>query len=92
MDKICSKTDDKQYNVPYQMFVKVLREAEPKAINEEYKTLKKGELFFTDDGKRDNALLFSFDTIEKGYIIGISPLSKIRTRISPYLYKGRFNH
>ncbi|MBQ0137935.1 MAG: hypothetical protein KBT36_01415 [Kurthia sp.] len=79
----------KQYNVPYQMFVKVIQEAKPKAINQENKTLNKGELFYIEDGKRKDALLFAYDSIEKGYIIGTSPVSITRTRINPALYVGR---
>ena len=45
------------------------------------RSLKKGEYFYINSGKRQNAELYLFECIEKNKIIGINPITKSRVRI-----------
>lgn len=78
----------KSYNVPVTMFISVVEKANNNQKQEEYKTLKSGELFFIDDNK-GNAMLFIFDSVRNNKIIGINPITKGSTRIDVKLYRGK---
>ena len=75
----------KSYDIPVNMFVKVIEVAKN---NDDYVNLKKGQYFYISDSK-SNALLFIFEEIQKGYIIGINPITKAKTRIDISLYKDK---
>ena len=81
------------YNIPVNMFVEVVEKVDFFAAEskkeEQYSTLKKGELFYITDQKKGNALLFIFEEMKNGKIIGISPINNTRTRIAPSLFAGR---
>ncbi|AEO93892.1 gp649 [Bacillus phage G] len=79
--------DDKAFNIPIEMFVEVIETVDVNAKDGEIVSLKKGEPFFIN--KNGNALLFTFEKIENGRIIGINPVSKSRTRIDKSLYAGK---
>lgn len=81
--------DNKSYNIPVEMFVKVVEKAPEQQINEGYKTLKENELFYITDQKKGHALLFKFKGIKNGKILGESPISKSLTRIDSSLYMGK---
>lgn len=76
--------DGKTFNIPIELFDKVLEVAK---LNDGYKKLKKGEAFYISNGK--DALLFIFEAMEKGKIIGINPISSSRTRIAVSMYAGK---
>jgi len=83
--------DGKPYSIPINMAVEVVEkidrvEEESKKLKEA-KTLKKDELFYIE--KNDRALLFKFETMERGRIIGINPIDNSRTRIDVSLYAGK---
>lgn len=75
--------NDKSIRVPIEMFVKVL---ELPKVNRGYENLKKGDLFYISNGK--DAILFAFECMEKGKIIGIAPITKGRTKIDSSMYVG----
>ena len=75
---------DKSYNVPIEMFKKVLQEA---TLNEGYKTLKIGEPFYISTGK--DAILFTFSGIKNGRIVGTCPITKTLTNIDASMYAGK---
>lgn len=79
--------DGQFYNIPVEMFVKVVKKAKPKAIPQDYLTLKYNELFYIKH--KDNASLYRFETIEKGRIIGINVANQRRTKIDIALYGGK---
>ncbi|MGD6876814.1 hypothetical protein [Bacillus infantis] len=79
----------KSYNIPVNMFVSLEEKGKEKAPNESYKTLKQGELFYITDQKKGHALLFKFDGLKNGKIIGISPINGGITRIDSALYAGK---
>jgi hypothetical protein len=71
------------FDIPVTMLLEIIEEAK---ANDGYKKLKKNELFYIVKGK--DTILFIFDCMEKGYIIGINPISKGKTRIDISLYGG----
>lgn len=73
------------YDIPVTMFKDIIEEVKE---NKDYLKLKKGEYFYISNSKSD-ALLFTFDSIQGNYIIGINPISKIKTKIDCSLYKGK---
>ena len=77
----------KSFSIPVMMFVELLEEAKD---NLGYTKLKKGEAFYITTNNKD-ALLFIYECMEKGNIIGINPVNNGRTRIVPSLYKGSLN-
>lgn len=79
--------DGKPFNIPVNMFVEVIEKAEVKILNTQTIDLKKGEKFFID--KNGNALLFIFEKMESGRIIGLNPIDKARTKIDCSLYSGK---
>jgi len=80
--------DNKSYNIPVDMFETVLEKSEKK-INEKYKSLKKGDLFFISHNNQ--LLLFKFDKIKNNKIYGINPINKSVTTIDISLFKGKIN-
>lgn len=45
------------------------------------KSLKKGDYFYISKGQRQDAILFIFDSFSNAKIVGINPITKIRTKI-----------
>lgn len=78
------KIDGKLYNIPISLFKKVL-EVKEEGINSEYLDLNKGDLFIINDGK-NNALVFKFEEIRNGRIIGTNPITDAKTRIDTRLF------
>ncbi|MCT1392050.1 hypothetical protein M4D76_27795 [Peribacillus frigoritolerans] len=85
--KFIGKMDGKAYDIPVQMFVEIIEKAEPKKLNQSYKKLKKGELFYIE--KNESAIVFRFEELKNGKIIGINPILNSRTRIDISLYGGK---
>lgn len=81
--KFVGMIDGKPYNIPIGNFVKVV-EVASQEDKKEYLKLKKGDMFCIL--YRDDAVLYTFDSIEKGKIIGINPITNIRTKIAPELF------
>lgn len=79
--------DGKSYSVPINMFVEVLEKAPKKELDKSYLNLKKGELFYIKHN--NNALLFKFDEMKNGKIIGINIGTNGSTRIDASLYGGK---
>lgn len=83
--------DGKPYNIPVNMFVEVVEKTDLKEkvnkIDEELTTLKKGDFFYID--KSGSALLFKYEGMEKGRIVGINPIGNMRTRIDKRMYVGK---
>lgn len=81
----------KPYRFPIEMFDKFLREGENKAKSNEWKELKKDELFYIIH--KGDAMLFRFDKLEKKrnkiVIVGINIASKVPTTIDTALYGGK---
>jgi hypothetical protein len=67
--------------------VEIVEQAPPKKLNDSYKKLKEGELFYIDH--KDSAIVFAFKEMKNGRIIGINPLDKGITRIDISLYGGK---
>lgn len=84
-----SLKDNRQYDIPYKMFVEIVADAPIKKLDTGYKTLKEGELFYITDQKRDDAILFIFVEMRNGRIIGKSPITNGQTRIDVNLYRGK---
>jgi len=86
--KFIGKRDGQNYDIPVQMFKKVVGAAPKKQLNKSYESLTKNELFYVKDNK-GNALLFKFDEIKNNKIIGVNPVSSTKTRIDIALYVGK---
>ena len=75
------------YNIPFEMFVKVVSK---KVVNiEKVNSLKSGDLFLINDSK--GALLFKFEKFEKDKIIGVNPLTGIKTRMPKSMFATKVN-
>jgi uncharacterized protein YjhX (UPF0386 family) len=79
----------KSYNIPVNMFVSLEEKAVEKKLDDGYKTLKQGELFYITDQKKGHALLFKFEGLKNDKIMGISPITGSMTRIDAGLYAGK---
>jgi len=79
----------KNYDIPVPMFVEVLEKVEEQDLSEEYLSLKAGEPFYIE--QKGNAMLFYFERIEAGRIIGKNPISGGTARIDVSLYAGKVN-
>ncbi|WP_425203646.1 hypothetical protein [Priestia megaterium] len=86
--KFIGKRDGQNYDIPVQMFKKVIGTAPKKELNKSYESLTKNELFYIKDNK-GNALIFKFDEIKNNKIIGVNPVSGTKTRIDVALYVGK---
>ena len=75
------------YNIPFEMFLKVVSKkvADVDKIN----SLKPGDLFVINHPK--GALLFKFEKFEKDRIIGINPLTGIRTKMPKTMFATKVN-
>ena len=75
------------YNIPFEMFVKVVSK---KVVNiDKINSLKPGDLFVINDSK--GALLFKFEKFEKDKIIGVNPLTGIKTRMPKSMFATKVN-
>ena len=75
------------YNIPFEMFVKVVSK---KVVNiDKVNSLKPGDLFVINDSK--GALLFKFEKFEKDKIIGVNPLTGIKTRMPKSMFATKVN-
>ena len=77
--------DGKSYNIPIQMAVEVVGQAESK--DDEIANLKKGQPFYINKGGK--ALLFYFEGNQGGRILGVDPVSRAVTRIDKQLYVSK---
>lgn len=81
----------KSYNIPVNMFVsvesKVDLKSKAKEQEQEYKSLKQNELFYINH--KGNAVLFKFNEIKGGKIIGVNPSTNATTRIDTSLFGGK---
>lgn len=85
--KFVFSREGSHYNTPINNFVEIVEQAPPKKLNDSYKKLKEGELFYIDH--KDQAIVFAFKEMKNGRIIGINPLDKGITRIDISLYGGK---
>lgn len=72
------------YDIPIAMYNGVIKIVEK---NTGYTKLKVGEPFLIKNNKSE-VLLFKFKEFSNGKIVGINPITKVLTRISPDLYIG----
>ena len=72
------------YDIPIAMYNGVIKTVEQ---NTGYTKLKVGEPFLIKNNKSE-VLLFKFKEFSHGSIVGINPITKVLTRISPDLYIG----
>jgi len=85
--KFIGKNEKGTYDIPIQMFVEIVEKAGPKKINQSYKRLKEGDLFYIKKG--DDAIVYSYIEMSNGRIIGKNPVHGGRTRIDIGLYGGK---
>lgn len=85
--KFIGKKDGQMYDIPMDMFLEIVEKGEKPKLNNDYKTLRQGELFYIN--KNDKALLFKFEEIKNGKIVGINPIGNVRTTIDVGLYGGK---
>lgn len=85
--KFIGRLNDKEYNVPIQMFVEVLEKVDLNKIRDEksknnanvLSQLKKGDWFYIN--KNNSAITFRFEKVEVNKIIGINPINGSTARI-----------
>ncbi|MEK5209165.1 hypothetical protein [Psychrobacillus sp. FSL H8-0510] len=81
------------YNISVESFVEVLEkidiEAKNRELQEEFMKLVKDDYFYIS--LKGEAILYQFDTIKNGKIIGINPVTKSLTRIAPSLFGGKIS-
>ena len=76
----------KTYDIPVNMFVKVIKKAE--SIEDKLANLEEGELFYIQ-GNSGRAYLYKFLRLKGNKIIGINPISKTKTTIDRDMYVGK---
>ena len=75
------------YSIPFEMFINVVSK---KAVNtDKINSLKPGDLFVINHPK--GALLFRFEKFEKDRIIGINPLTGIKTKMPKSMFAAKAN-
>lgn len=79
--------DGQSYNIPVNMFVEVVEKTDLGSKLNEAKNMKPGDMFYI--AQKGNALLFKFEQIQNGRIVGINPVSKSKTRIDMSLFVGK---
>jgi hypothetical protein len=77
------------YNTSIENFVEIVEKAEPKKINQSYKKLREGELFYISH--KDSAIVFTFIEIKNGKIVGKNPINNGLTTIDINLYGGKIS-
>lgn len=87
--KFIFKRNDGLYDIHCDAFVEIVEKAPPKKINQSYKKLKEGELFYITH--KDQATVFSFIEMKNGKIIGKNPILGQRTNIEVQLYGGKIS-
>jgi hypothetical protein len=85
--KFVFKRNDVAYNIAVSAFKEIVEKAPPKKINQSYKKLKVGDLFYIVH--KDEAMVYSFLEIAKGKIVGKNPILGSRTSIDINLYGGK---
>lgn len=87
--KFLGKMNDKTYDIPVNMFVEVAEKvdltAQIEKKKEGYMSLEKGDLFYIS--MKGNALLFEFDSMRNGQIMGRNPADNSLARIEPNLFE-----
>lgn len=86
--KFIGKNENGMYDIPVSMFAEIVEKVEIK-INNGYKKLKKGELFFIN--KNDTAVVFIFEELKNGRIFAENPIHGGKTRIDVGLYGGKIS-
>ena len=73
------------YSIPFEMFISVVSK---KVVNtDKINSLKPGDLFVINHPK--GALLFRFEKFEKDRIIGINPLTGVKTKMPKSMFAFR---
>lgn len=85
--KFIGRNEQGSYDIPVTWFVEITEKAPPKKLNQSYKKLKEGELFYIVQG--DDAKVFAFIELVNGKIMGLNPITKSKTRIDIQLYGGK---
>jgi hypothetical protein len=85
--KFVFKRDGVAYNIAITAFNEIVEKAPLKKINQSYKKLKEGELFYIVH--KEEAMVYSFLEIAKGKIVGKNPILGSRTSIDINLYGGK---
>jgi hypothetical protein len=84
--KFIAKNDEGTYDIPVELFDEIIEKAPPKKLNQTYKKLQSGDLFYCII--KDDIVIFSFVEIANGRIIGKNLTHGGRTRIDISLYGG----
>lgn len=78
-----------QYNTPVDNFVEIVEKAPVKKLNQSYKKLKEGELFYIDH--KDSLVVFAFSEIKNGKILAKHVIDGGKITIDLGLYGGTIN-
>lgn len=78
--------DGGSYDIPVNMFVKLLKKNSEDKF-EEIKKLRAGNMFYIQANNGD-AILFEFQAFNGNNIIGINPINKARTKIDKSMFAG----
>jgi hypothetical protein len=78
-----------QYNTPVDNFVEIVEKAPVKGINQSYKKLKQGDLFYIDH--KESLIVFSFDELRNGKIHARHVIDGGKISIDLGLYGGTIN-
>lgn len=80
--------DGKAVRVSLESFAEVVSTEVAQKARDGYKKLKPGTLFYIVYGRADDIVLYVFEQIKNGKIIGRHPVNKTTIRIDPALYGG----
>jgi hypothetical protein len=78
-----------QYNTPVDNFVEIVEKAPVKGINQSYKKLKQGDLFYIDH--KESLIVFSFDEMRNGKLHARHVIDGGKISIDLGLYGGTIN-
>lgn len=84
--KFLGKNEKGLYDIPVSAFVEIVEKAEIK-VNDGYKKLRKGQLFYIDKG--GNAIVFIYEEMKRGRIIARNPITGGLAQIDTSLYGGK---
>jgi hypothetical protein len=78
-----------QYNTPIDNFVEIVEKAPVKKLNQSYKKLKSGDLFYIDH--KDSVVVFSFEEMRNGKLQARHVIDGGKISIDLGLYGGTIN-
>jgi hypothetical protein len=83
--------DNRNYNIPITMFVKVTetKKIEPKKLNKDYLKLNEGDYFIIK--YKDVPTIFKFVKMNTKNILAINPITGGRIRIDPLMFLEKLN-